>query len=204
MLENMYLEISGSEDSGYTDKLKEKVEALGKRIYNGDVTKLVDKDVVIVTVETTDGGVCNNGVKSKFKEEVEKNVGDGASSTASTKKLQQVGADVDCRVVDDKPEYTVSVDAKGVSSEDIDTASDSLATKLDGKAYTTSRRVRRLLATQTTSGAYADQETTMCSETDTACTGETKSSEAVSSARKACSVAFLSTIVPLFIAAISF
>ena len=111
---------------------------------------------------------------------------------------------MECRVVDDKPEYTVSVDAKGVSAEDIVTASDSIATKLSSKEYTTSRRIRQLLSTQTTSGAYADQETTMCAETDTSCTGETESVKTASSSMRTYSVTFLATVLPCLVATISF
>ena len=185
-----YLSISGAKADSYKDKVKTRIEDLGKKIFKGDVTKLVDKEAVTVTVETN-GGACNDGVKTAFKDEVKKHVGDGASSTADTKKLQQVAKDVDCRVVDDKAEYAVSVDAKGVSTDDIGTASGDLSTKLSSKAYITSRRVRRLLNTQTTTGAYADQETTMCSESDTECTGESAEVE-VSSSAKGVSVTFAS------------
>jgi len=195
----LFLSISGALDADYSDKLKTKIEKLGKRIFEGDTTTLVQKDSVSVAIET-DGTTCIDKVKENFRGEVVANVGDGAKSNDATKKLQDTEKDVDCRIVDDKSEYEVSIDAKGMTTEDIDSASQALATKLNSVSYATSRRVRRLLSQQTTTSSYADQETVICSDTDTECTGEKIEEGDASSTTLGASVTALSSLASFIVA----
>merc|ERR1711871_769394 len=159
-----FLDISGTTAAQYPN-VKDKVETLGKQLADGAITQLILQDSVAVAAYTSGTG-CNDGAKDDFSKIV------GEKATTANNKLGVV-AKSECRVVDGNAEYSTTVATKGMSADEIDTASKTMATSLASASISTSRR-RRLLGSITATEVYASQETEICTEGDSSCDGSSQ------------------------------
>jgi len=156
-----FLSVTGT-DAAAWDIAKERIGKVTQGIIDGKSILLRKKAQLSVDVQT-DGTACDAAVAAKIAAKV-KNVTVTPATSGVKKGL--------CRLVDGAPEYNVKVGTKDFTEAQNDAASDAISAAVATADLT--RRLegcslgnaRRLVAV---TGAFAAQETDLCTDTDTSC-----------------------------------
>jgi hypothetical protein len=156
-----FLSVAGT-DAAAWDVVKDRVGKVSQGIIDGKDINLRKKAQLSVDV-LTDGAACDTAVAEKVAAKVAE-----VTVTPATSGVKKGP----CRVVDGATEYNVKVGTKDFTEEQNDAASDTISAaletadltrRLDGRSLGNARRLVSV------TGAFAAQETDLCTSTDTTC-----------------------------------